>query len=361
MGYLRLDLTEPSGTFATLLPAVTSKPFPVLTHLIVHVKEGHATQDAPPLPDDFLGGSAPRLQMIHLRNIAFPALQTLLLSASGLVELKLCRIPPAGHILPVAMTMCLAELPRLKTLVLRFKLTSLPPVSSPHPPPVTRTIIPSLTNFKFMGTSGFLEDFVAHIDCHQLNLIAISYLVRGTKFQVTQLTNFFNCSIAPFMRTKVSFHARDVTFDLDRPFRKGCDSHPATTVISCLRIDWDLFRILNKFSSILSTVVDLKFIGDFWASHILSEEYNLGWLPFLHQLFALQALYVSLPLAGQIAHALKSVKGEVVAEALPSLDLICLEGQASSIEEFVALRQLSDRPLIVVSTEAEFDQRLSQI
>lgn len=65
-------------------------------------------------------------------------------------------------------------------------------------------------------------------------------------------------------------------------------------------------------------------------------------------------------LAEQIGHALKSVKGEAIAEAFPSLDLICLEGQASSIEEFVTVRQLSDRPLIVVGTEAEFDQRLGE-
>ena len=50
----------------------------------------------------------------------------------------------------------------------------------------------------------------------------------------------------------------------------------------------------------------------------------------------------------------------MVAEALPSLDLICLEDQASYIEEFVAFRQLSDRPLTVVGTEAEFDQRLGE-
>ena len=301
--------------------------------------------------------------MIHLRNIAFPALQTLLLSASGLVELKLCRVPPAGHILPVAMAMCLAELPRLETLVLvlHFQFSSFPPVRGPiYPPPITRTIIPSLTNFKFMGISRYLEDFVAHIDCPRLNQIAMSYLVRGADIQVVQLTEFFNRSIAPFVHAKVSFHTREITFDLDRPFRKGWDSQPATTVITCLRIGPHLFRTLSKFSAILSTVVDLKFMGEYWASYILSEEYNLGWLPFFRQLSALQALYVSPPLAGLITRALKSVKVEVIAEALPSLDLICLEGQASSIEEFVALRQLSHRPLIVVSTEAEFDQRLSQ-
>jgi hypothetical protein len=55
---------------------------------------------------------------------------------------------------------------------------------------------------------------------------------------------------------------------------------------------------------------------------------------------------------------MQSVKGEVVAEALPRLDLICLEDQVSSIEEFVDVRQLSGCPLTVVGTETEFEQRL---
>ena len=361
VGYLRLDLTElPFGPFATLLATVTSKPFPVLTHLIIRVKDGFG----PLLHGNFLGGSAPRLQMIHLRGITFPALQTLLMSASDLVELQLRRMPPAGHILPVAMAMCLADLPRLKTLVLRFQLIAF--TSGPiHPPPVTRTVLPALTSFEFRGTSQYLEDFVAHIDCPRLNQITIYYLTQGAELQVEQLIRFLNHSLGPeifpFRHAKVRFDGRGVTFDLYGPTNHiGWDSRPATTVISCRRMDWHLFRMLNKFSAILSTVVDFKIMGTIWASRILSDEYNLDWLHYLRQLPALQTLYVSQPLAEQIGNALKSFKGEAVAEALPSLDLICLEDRASSIEEFVAVRQLSECPLTVVSTEAEFDLRLSE-
>ena len=48
------------------------------------------------------------------------------------------------------------------------------------------------------------------------------------------------------------------------------------------------------------------------------------------------------------------------AEALSSLDLICLEDQpeAECIEKFTALRQLSGRPVTVADTVAEFDQQL---
>ena len=54
---------------------MTLRLFPVLTHLILHVKDRYPS----PLPDNFLGGSAPRLWAISLRNVAFPALQRFLL------------------------------------------------------------------------------------------------------------------------------------------------------------------------------------------------------------------------------------------------------------------------------------------
>ena len=104
-------------------------------------------------------------------------------------------------------------------------------------------------------------------------------------------------------------------------------------------IGWYIFPTVNNFSVLLSSIVVLKLAGKSWAS----DEYNLKWLHFLHQLSALQEPCVSLPLAEKIGYALKSVKGEEVSEALSSLDLICIEDQTSSIEEFVVVRQLSDR------------------
>ena len=354
---LKLDLTASdlrSKTFATL----TSKPFPILTHLILYVEDRHTSL----LPGDFLGGSAPRLQSIHLRNITFTALQSLLLTASDLVELQLRKIPKAGNMIyPSAMVICLAQLPRLKTLVLQFRSAFPLPV---HPHPVTRSVLPALTNFEFMGTSQYLEEFVAQIDCPRLNQIAILYQIQPAIFQVPQLAKFFNRSISPFRHANVCFDEFSVTFDLYRPTnRTGWDSHhPATTIISCKPIisAWYLFRILDGLSVTLATVVDLKFMGNSWANSIVGDQYNLEWLHFLRQPSALRALYVPPQLAEIIGRALKFVKGEVVAEALPSLDLICLEDQASYIEEFVAFRQLSDRPLTVVGTEAEFDQRLGE-
>ena len=350
--YFKLDLA--AGSHLETLARIASKPFPILTHLIIHVDGVHA----PLLPDKFLGGSAPRLQTIYMHNITFPALQTLLLSAGDLVELQLRSTPIHHYTLPVRMAICLAELPRLKTFVLQFPSSFFSP-DQIHQPPITRAVLlPALTNFEFRGTSKYLEDFVARIDCPQLNRILIRLL--GDEYQFVQLTRFFNRSIPPFRHAKACVYDDGITFDLYHSAnRTGWDSHPATTVVSCTPIDWYIFDILNQFSAILSTVVDLKFVVN-WQRDYISDRYNLEWLPFLHQLPALQALYVSLPFAEGVGHALKSLKGEEVAEALPSLELISLEDQAPSIQEFVAVRQLSDRPLTVVGTEAEFDQRLGE-
>ena len=347
VGYLKLDLTESQ---LEMLATMASKPFPMITHLFINVDSVHA----PLLHDNFLGGSAPHLQTIDLRNIVFPALQRLLLSASDLVELQLRRISPASYISPVEMAMSLAELPRLKTLVLRFQLAFFP-VDPIRPPPATRTILPALTTFEFAGTSVYLEDFVAQIDCPRLSQVGIAYQSWAADFQLAQLSGFFNLPIYPFRHAKAHVNFHGFAFELYPTNRTGCDSHPATTVISFQQIGRHIFPTLNEFSVLLSTVIVLKLVGKSWAS----DEYNLKWLHFLRQLSSLQALCVSPPLAEKVGHALKSVKGEMVAEALPSLDLICIEDQISSIEEFVAVRQLSDRPLTVVGTEAEFDQRLS--
>ena len=53
------------------------EPFPELTNFLITVwhDETDGTEPVPPLPDSFLGGSAPRLQDFTLSSIPFPALQ----------------------------------------------------------------------------------------------------------------------------------------------------------------------------------------------------------------------------------------------------------------------------------------------
>ena len=92
------------------------KPFPMLTQL-------YLTSNYWPelvLPAGFLGGSAPCLQAIHLSNISYPALPTLLLSTRDLVKLSLDFIPQSGYISFEAIAASLAALPRLERFALEF-------------------------------------------------------------------------------------------------------------------------------------------------------------------------------------------------------------------------------------------------
>ena len=74
----------------------------------------------------------------------------------------------------------------------------------------------------------------------------------------------------------------------------------------------------------------------------------------------MQTLHVSQVLAGHVALALEDISSETVAEVMPSLDLIRLGGRpASSIEKFIAARRRSGRPVIVIDTDEEFDERVN--
>ncbi|KAH9037545.1 hypothetical protein EDB84DRAFT_1138187 [Lactarius hengduanensis] len=118
--YLRLKATRLQ---LEKMVTVMQEPFPALTHLDISLDGQHA----PVLPAEFLRGSAPRLRKFRLTGIPFPALPTLLMSASNLVFLFLQKIPPTGYISPEVMVGCLAALHRLETFVLKFQL------ATPHP------------------------------------------------------------------------------------------------------------------------------------------------------------------------------------------------------------------------------------
>ncbi|KAH9172839.1 hypothetical protein EDB89DRAFT_840474 [Lactarius sanguifluus] len=134
VSYIGLSLT---GSQLDKMAAVMQEPFSVLNGLYIDSKDGNA----PVLPAKFLGGSAPRLQYIVLDVIPFPALPTLLLSASDLLELHLLNIPPTGYIAPDATIACLAVLPRLEQFVIEFQW------ATPRPgrisPPLGDTDCPS--------------------------------------------------------------------------------------------------------------------------------------------------------------------------------------------------------------------------
>ncbi|KAH9172867.1 hypothetical protein EDB89DRAFT_1905759 [Lactarius sanguifluus] len=352
VSHLSLNVT---GSQLDKIVTMMQESFPVLGHLRIHSEDGNA----PVLPAEFLGGSAPRLQFIELNCIPFPALPTLLLSATDLVSLHLSKIPPTGHFSPKAMVACLAVLPRLKSIVIEFQLATLRP-DQISPPPVTRIVLPALTFFGFKGASEYLENLLSQIDSPQLDRIWIDYLNQLVDFQVAQFSEFIDRSFGH--KLTLLRHA-GVTFSRDRvSFGEPYNILHARTSVSCQGIDWQVSHIAQVLSHVsvkLSNVVHLTL--DVVGTYLEQVEGtdDVEWQHLLRQFPKVQTLHVSRRLAEHVALALEDGTGEMAAEVLPSLNLIYLAGQpASSIRKFLAARQLSDRPLTVLNTKMEFDERL---
>ncbi|KAI9507539.1 hypothetical protein F5148DRAFT_104161 [Russula earlei] len=165
-----IDLYRVPGSHWDIFSAAMQKTFPELACLRIMV----ADYRAPVFPDSFLGGSAPNLRELCLRNSPFPGMKRLLLSsANHLADLSLMDIPHSGYISPEAMGTALSAMTRLETLLLQFSS----PLSRPRPasrprPPLTRPVLPALTHLGFRGAHEYLEVLVAHIDApHLYNLL----------------------------------------------------------------------------------------------------------------------------------------------------------------------------------------------
>ena len=338
--------------------AVMQQPFPELTHLDFQW-EG---EGPPALPSGFLGGSAPCLQHLHLDCIRFPEMLMFLSSTSNLVNLHLHNIPQEGYVSPEAMVAGLAGLPMLQSLFIGF-LSDTSLHSQISPPPVTRTLLPALTSCEFRGASEYLEEFVSRIDSPRLNQIYLRYTYQLIDFQVAQLFQFLDRSedpkLTPIWSAKVQFARPWVSFDLypqhvghlvfSQPLERG----PVCAFINCQGIERQISRIAQVFSqpsAILSGVVYLELS----LSQANADRHGNEWLRLLRQFSAIRTLHISGMCTRELALVLDDVTAETVAEVLPVLELICIDGQpVSCIEKFLAARRFSDQPVTIVETEAE--------
>jgi hypothetical protein len=181
---LKLDLQRDREKVSDAM----QKPFPALTNLIL-LSSG---SDIEIVPDSFMGGSAPRLQVLQLERVPIPGLPKLLLSATDLVLLILRHVPHSGYISPEAIVTCLSTLPRLKKLSLGFESPRSRPNRESRPlPPPTRSVLPALRKLYFTGVCEYLEDFVARIDSPLLHFLDIN-LFHPPIFDIPQLTQFIS-------------------------------------------------------------------------------------------------------------------------------------------------------------------------
>jgi hypothetical protein len=145
-----------------------------------------------PIPDSFLGGSAPRLRILSVSGIPFPGLPKLLLSTTHLVRLWLSDIPRSGYISPESVIALISALSSLETLCLKFEF----PESRSHwqsrsLPTIKRPVLPALNEFRFKGVTEYLEELVNGIDTPQLEKMDITFF-NQIDFDCPRLARFIN-------------------------------------------------------------------------------------------------------------------------------------------------------------------------
>jgi len=139
----------------------------------------------------------------------------------------------------------------------------------------------------------------------------------------------------------------------------------------CRQSDWQLSMLAQVCSSSLYLISSLEhlYIHEYKAVESLrpcwqDDIENIQWLELLRPFTTVNALYLSRDITSRIAPALQELVGERVTEVLPALQSLFLEELRPSglvreaIDKFVAARQHSNRPTIVVSHwDREMDER----
>ena len=209
------------------------------------------------LPSTFWWGS--RLRTLHSTRVAFPVLPQLLLPSQNLVDLQLQEVPSAGYFSPEAFKNALSGMTHLQILTLHF--ISLPSRRNYHglpSPSGERIPLPTLTRFKYRGTSKYLDSLVSHIDSPRLGDIDITFFSQPT-MDASQLGQFIERTEMQMLLTQtevqISAHAISVLFT------NSSASTYLQLQILCKQFDWQLScmaQVCGQFSPFLFRVEGLS-------------------------------------------------------------------------------------------------------
>jgi len=361
----------PSGIWEELVAAM-QEPLPALANLRLWSSfdlSGSSSQ-MKPLPDSFLGVSAPSLQSLCLNRVPYPALPQFLSSACDLVDLKVLNIPNSWRILPEDLVPSLSSLTRLTFLGLGFSSDFRPGQVSRRSPDKKRTVLPSLTRFKFYGDMEYSEDLVARIDAPRLREVWATFFKPTISADISQLAQFIcQADNAPLLN-QADIIISDVTGDeVDVCLNAGTevDGQLGASrawykfIISCAgRWDGHISTLAQvcASSSFPSSSLPLSTLEHLTISGYRSRwpEWEDRWLEFLPAFTAVKNLYLCEYVAPRLLPVLKGVTGVRIAEVLPALQNLFLEEYEPSnwskrlqeaVQQFTTVRRLSGRPVAV--------------
>jgi len=359
---LRCGLLE--DVFATL-----EESFPLLTYLVLEMRPDVTVPPIYPNRDKFLGGST-HLQSLSLTRLPIPRLPKLLLSSTDLIYLHLEDIPYHGYFSPDAMVTTLSVLTRLKvlhfTFIFDYRFPHHPDWISRRLPPLERTVLPSLTELRFLGDTDYVEDFLTRIDAPLLDnlhvaIVCIKQLQVQVDLDISRLLQFIS-RIPNFQAPDKAQIGVDTNLNklwINFSWAKQI-SNSIWLGIYCRSPEWEIPRLLGFCRPPFSPLPTLEYLcigrGTF-SPETETELYeklniNLSWLEFLIPFTTVKNLYLTTEFAPLIAYALQELVGEEMA-ALPAMENIFIDNFEPSgsvhaiLKEFVAARHLSGHPLTI--------------
>ncbi|KAH8992402.1 hypothetical protein EDB92DRAFT_1945199 [Lactarius akahatsu] len=308
---INLDLYHPLSEKES---QIMQETFPLLECLVLCSWQG----TDPVLSSTFLSGSVPRLRVLHLYGIAFPALPRLLSSASDLVDLLLHRVPSTGYISPEALVSGLNT-----------------------PPPLSEQItISTLIQLTFDGPCNYLNDLLSRISAPSLKHAKID-LFDQPHFDISQLSQF----LGRVESQRLPNVAQAILY-LPGAFRyctqsvAPAGSPPNTS--ECFNLNFafpsrfELFQlnqICQQISSFLSGVRALD-IHTF-VRPLGSDEDFAQWLNLFHVFSRVEQLHITGRSSLNVAYALQLISAEIAADVLPTLRELTLDPFTSESREAV--------------------------
>jgi hypothetical protein len=253
------------------------------------------------------------------------------------------------------MLTALSTLTRLISLSLKFHSPrSCPDRASRRPPPLTRSVLPTLISFSFKGVSEYLDDLVAGIDAPRLNNLSVTFF-NQIVFDTPQSIQFISRTprLKALKEARVAFGDYAASINLS----SQTSGHGKLNVeILCGELDWQVSSLEQVCTLCLPPLPTLEDLYIYerplsqpdWKDNVE----NALWLELLHPFTTVKNLYLSEEFAPRIVPALQELFGGLTTEVLPTLQNIFLDGQPpgpvhEGIRQFVATRQVTSHPISV--------------
>jgi F-box-like len=244
---IQLYVTTPLLEKLTTLP---QKPFPVLEHLELEADTGN---ELILLNEPFVG-PFPKLRVLYVARIAFPALQRVLQSARDLVEL---RLEALASMTPAALLTSLPITTRLESLYLHFHSPISRPISGgDRSAPQARAVLLSLKWFTFCGASEDLECLLSGIDAPGIMYINVTFFNQATIFGASQFLQFVSRTQSQKSHDTAMLccSESEISMTLTQPGR------PLQMMVRvlCMPLDWQLFCMAEIFAELYPIVRDVR-------------------------------------------------------------------------------------------------------